>query len=76
MREPATGLVVSITFNDLDLAGSCTGPGVAMSCPRVPAAGLDGALVGSAPRDWSFSCSNDADGVFVSVGGHLVQVRG
>lgn len=78
----ATGIVSASAAAELSLdistgghydTENCHVPGTSLDCPLKGR--LTGKLVGSRPRDWSFSCSDDSDGRFVSVGGHFVQVR-
>jgi hypothetical protein len=72
--EGGAEMRVDIQFNGIPLSENCSGAGVALRCPLN--GGLIGKLVGTRPKDWSFSCSGDTPDWFVSVGGHFVQVRG
>jgi hypothetical protein len=70
----AAELPLSISTGGHYVTKDCLVPGTSLTCPGRTNR-LIGKLVGTSPRDWSFSCSDDVDGRFVSVGGHFVQVR-
>ncbi len=69
----AAELPLAISIDAHYATEDCLVPGTSLNCPSNDR--LIGKLVGSSPRDWSFSCSDDSNGRFVSVGGHFVQVR-
>jgi hypothetical protein len=69
----AAELPLAISIDAHYATQDCLVPGTSLDCPSNGR--LIGKLVGSSPRDWSFSCSDDSNGRFVSVGGHFVQVR-
>jgi hypothetical protein len=69
----AAELLLTISIAGHYATEDCLVPGVDLTCGDTGR--LVGKLVGASPRDWSFSCSDDSDGRFVSVGGHFVQVR-
>ena len=75
VSEGGAELRMDITFFRIPLSENCSGGGLALRCPTLTDA-LVGKLVGTRPKDWSFSCSGDTAEWFVSVGGHFVQVRG
>ena len=75
VSEGGAEMRVDVGFNRIPLSENCSGGGLGLRCPT-PSGALVGKLVGTRPKDWSFSCSGDTPEMFVSVGGHLVQVRG